>query len=275
MDKRRFWSRILCVAGIVVSVLGDYAYSGGSGFRRDGMRLLYLLSGSGLAALGASLGRIRHRTIVYCALGLAAISVPIWTGRWVWLTTHGHAEISILTDPLLVICGFGLVASLTGAVVALFDSLFASVSMQEVALINTRRRWWSGTVSFAALAVTAVGIVTHVVVVSSWLWGFNSLLILLGSGLAALGAFLGRSRYRKSLYGALGLTVCGLTTIFCAITDPRIGIDFSSDALHPAWWQIVAYAYLVGAVMSCVGTVLVVVESFRRTPVSKNNVEVT
>ena len=274
MDRRRFWSRILCVAGIVVSVLGDYVYSGGSGFRRDGMRLLCLLSGSGLAALGAFLGRIRHRTIVYCALGLAAISVPIWTGQWVWLTTHGHAEISILTDPLLVICGLGLVASLTGAVVALFDSLFASVPVQEVALMNTRR-WWSGTVSFAALAATAVGIVTHVVVASSWLWGFNSLLILLGSGLAALGAFLGRSRYRKSLYGALGLTACGLTTIFCAITDPRIGIDFSSDALHPAWWQIVAYAYLLGAVISSVGTVLIVVESFRSRPVPKGNPEAT
>lgn len=256
-------------------MLGDYVYGTGSGFGRDGMRLLCLLSGSGLAALGTFLGRIRHRTFVYCTLGLAVVSVPIWTGRWVWLTTHGYAEISILTDPLLVICGLGLVASLTGAVVALFDSLLASVPMQEVSLMNTCGRSWSGTMSFVALAVTAVGIVTHVVVVGSWLWGFNSLLILLGSGLAALGAFLGRSRYRKSLLGALGLTVCGLTTIFCAVTDPRTGIGFSSDVLHPAWWRVVAYAYLVGAVMSSVGAVLVAVESFRRTPIHKDSVEAT
>ena len=273
MDKRRLWPRILCVAGIVVSVLGDFVYGTGSGLRRDGMRLLCLLSGSGLAALGAFLGKMRHRTFVYCALGLAVVSVPIWTGRWVWLTTYGHTEIWILTDPLLLTCGLGLVASLTGAVIALFDSLFASMPAQGVASMSTRRRWWSGTVSFVALAVTAVGIVTHVVVVSSWLWGFNSLFILLGGGLAALGAFLGRSHYRKSLYGALGLTACGLTTIFYALTDPWIGTDFSSDALYPAWWQIVGYTYLIGGIMSSVGAVLVIVESFRRPLVSQDSVE--
>jgi len=272
MDRRRFWSLIPCLAGIVVSVLGDFVFSTGSGFRRDSMRVVCLLSGSGLAALGAFLGKIRHRTLVYCTLGLAVISVPIWTGRWIWLTTRGHTEIWILTDPLLLICGLGLVTSLTGAVIALFESLAASMLALGVASMSTRR-WWSGTVSFVALAVTAIGIITHVVVVSSWLWGFNSLLILLGSGLAALGAFLGRSRYRKFLYAALGLTVCGLTTIFYALTDPWTGTNFFSDALYPAWWQIVGYAYPVGGIMSSVGAVYVIFESFRRLHVSQNSVE--
>jgi hypothetical protein len=273
MDRRRLCSRILCIAGMVVSVLGDFVFSTGSGFRRDSMRLLCLLSGSGLAALGAFLGKIRHRTFVYCTLGLAVISVPIWTGQWVWLTTHGYAEISILTDPLLLTCGLGLVASLTGAMVVLFESLPASMLALGVASMNTRRRWSSGSVSFVGLAATAIGIVTHVVVVSSWLWGFNSLLILLGSGLGALGAFLGKSRYRKFLYGALGLTMCGLTTIFYALTDPWTGSNFLADALYPAWWQVVGYAYPIGGIMSSVGAVLVIVESFRRSPVPHDGVE--
>ncbi|RIE05732.1 hypothetical protein [Candidatus Cryosericum terrychapinii] len=90
--------------------------------------------------------------------------------------------------------------------------------------------------------------------------------ILAGSGLAALGALLGKSHHRKLLYGALGLTVCGLTTVFLAL-------NFYVDAAP--WWVFVALTYPIGLIMSLVGAVLVIVESFRRPPVPKENVEAT
>jgi multisubunit Na+/H+ antiporter MnhB subunit len=105
-----------------------------------------------------------------------------------------------------------------------------------------------------------------------WLWGGGDVsslpaVILPGSGLAALGAFLGRSRYRKYLYGALALTVCGLATLFLAF------IFYSETADTAPWWAFLVSACPIGGIMSLVGAVLVIFESFRRLPVPKDSVE--
>ena len=93
-------------------------------------------------------------------------------------------------------------------------------------------------------------------------------LILPGSGLVARAAFLGKSRCRKFLYAALVLTVCGLVAGFSVVVITFIN---QSELANP-WWAFVTYAYPVGAAMSLVGAVLVLVESFRRPSVSQDTV---
>jgi NADH:ubiquinone oxidoreductase subunit 6 (subunit J) len=102
-------------------------------------------------------------------------------------------------------------------------------------------------------------------------WLLLTGLTLPGSGLVARGAFLGKSRYRKFLYAALVLIVCGLIAGFTVLA---ITFMNQSDVPNP-WWAFVTYAYPIGVIMSCVGAVLVIVESFRRPLVPKDGVEPT
>jgi uncharacterized membrane protein HdeD (DUF308 family) len=142
----------------------------------------------------------------------------------------------------------------------LFQSPYASMSVPgDVEMSRRRRR--SRTVSFVGLAMIVVGLVALVVPVDG-LW---RALVLPGSGLAAHGAFLGRSRYRRLLCGALALTLNGLVSAFLILA-------FYFDAPNP-WWSFVGYAYPMGGIMSCVGAVLVIVESFRGPPVSADTAE--
>jgi membrane protein YdbS with pleckstrin-like domain len=81
-----------------------------------------------------------------------------------------------------------------------------------------------------------------------------------------LGAFLGKSRYRKFLYLALMMTLCGLIAVFF------IAMMFF-EAHNPPWWTYVVFACpICGAIMSLVGAVLVIVESFRRPPVPQDGI---
>jgi hypothetical protein len=71
MELRERWSRILCVAGMLTMVVGCL----------DPMEGAFLiLAGSGLLALGAHLGRSRHRKLVFWAFALTAVGVAILFG---------------------------------------------------------------------------------------------------------------------------------------------------------------------------------------------------
>jgi hypothetical protein len=89
----------------------------------------------------------------------------------------------------------------------------------------------------------------------------------LGSGLAALGALLSKSRYRRFMYGASVLTLCGMIALFL--------VAGNVEAPAAASWGFAMYAYPIGVIMSLVGAGLVLVESFHRPPVPKDNVEAT
>jgi hypothetical protein len=101
---------------------------------------------------------------------------------------------------------------------------------------------------------------------ASWFIHGPTLLFLLfpASGLVALGAFLARSRYRRFLYGAFGLTACGLIAAFLLLGY------LEAPALP--WFAYVAWAYPIGGIMTAVGAVVVIFESSRRAPVPKNDV---
>jgi hypothetical protein len=220
-----------------------------------------LLSGSGLVALGAFLGRSRYRTFAYGVLGLPVISVSAWIAYSLWFRTH-----------LPEIYWIGLFASLTGAMLVLFESPPASMPALGGVPVSTRRRSWAGTVSVVGLAVLPIVIVAFVG--SLWVVGsvpglFSIILyvfILAGSGLPALGAFLGKSRHRTFLYVALVLTVCGMIAALLLV--------FYDESRAP-WSAIFFFAYPLGLIMSCVGAVLVSRESLRRPPVSDDTVETT
>ncbi|MHB8107458.1 MAG: hypothetical protein ACYDH4_08545 [Candidatus Cryosericum sp.] len=160
-----------------------------------------------------------------------------------------------------------------------------------------KRILWSRILSIAGLAMIPTGVVAYVFnsrtpPYSSWLspgmiavgtvvyifngmfdpacrWMLLTGLILPASGLAALGACLARSHYRKLLYAALVLTVCGLIAGFGVFI---VKFNDSFDVPNP-WWALVTYAYPIGWIISLVGAALVIVQSFRRPPVSRDNVE--
>jgi hypothetical protein len=259
MNKRRLWSRVLCVAGIVVSVVGGRSFW--IGLCRDSLSEFCLLSGSGLVALSAFLGKSRYRTFAYGVLGLVVISVSAWIAYCLWFRTY-----------LPEIYWLGLMASLTGAVLVLFESPSASMPAVGDISISTRRRWWSAQVSVSGLIVMPIVILMFLG--SLWVVGSAPGLffilfytfILAGSGLPALGAFLGKSRHRTLLYVAYVLTVCGMIAALLLV--------FYDESRAP-WSAIFFFAYPLGLIMSCVGAVYVIIESFRRPPVPKDNVEAT
>jgi len=266
MDKHILWSRVLCMAGIVVSVLGSRPFW--IGLRLGWISELCLFSGSGLVALGAFFGKSYYRKLAYCALALAVIGVLALIARWVWLTTQWHPMLWFAEYALPLIYWPGLIASLTGAMLVLFESPSASMPGLEGVSVSTRRRWWSAQVSVVGIAV--MPIVIFYFVGSLWVVGsapglffiISYVFILAGSGLPALGAFLGKSRHQTFLYVALVLTVCGMIAALL--------LDFYHDqSMLPVFF----FAYLLGLIMSCVGAVLVIRESFHRPPVSQDSVE--
>ncbi|MHB8106188.1 MAG: hypothetical protein ACYDH4_01965 [Candidatus Cryosericum sp.] len=138
-----------------------------------------------------------------------------------------------------------------------------------------KHKFLSGILSVTGLVMMTIGAVTIL-----WSGGINHFLgsllgsgivrfwsFPLGGGMVALGAFLGKSRYRKFLYGALALTVCGLIAfILMAIA--------SFEAPTFGWYMFVVSACpITGAIMSLVGAVLIVVESLRGPVVPKHGAE--
>ena len=138
-----------------------------------------------------------------------------------------------------------------------------------------KRILWSRILCVIGLAMTAVVLVAFGVSweIGTFGWLSNVLFIAVFllpvslGGLVALGVFLGKSRYRRFMCYATVLTLCGTIAVFLLIGN--------FEAPTVPWWEFVAVAYPIGVIMSLVGAGLVLVESFRRPPAPKENVEAT
>jgi hypothetical protein len=71
MKTRLLWSNILVLVGLIAMLIGTIDPLEGS---------LIILTGSGMVALGALLGKSRHRLLLYCAFILIAIGVGVMFG---------------------------------------------------------------------------------------------------------------------------------------------------------------------------------------------------
>lgn len=71
MEKRQIWTRALAISGLVLMVLGALDPLEGS---------LVILGGAGMAAVGAHIGRSRHKTLLLRALVLVLVGVALMFG---------------------------------------------------------------------------------------------------------------------------------------------------------------------------------------------------
>jgi hypothetical protein len=71
MDNARRWSRILVIAGLVLMLVGAIDPLEGA---------LAIAPGAGLAALGAYIGKSRHRAFLFYAFALTVIGVGAMVG---------------------------------------------------------------------------------------------------------------------------------------------------------------------------------------------------
>lgn len=85
----------------------------------------------------------------------------------------------------------------------------------------------------------------------------GSFIILPGSGLLALGAFIGKSRYRALLCGAFILVAFGVGAM--VVTSMLGGIG--GNTRHSMWWSLVLLPYPAGWIAGLVGGILRLIES--------------
>lgn len=90
----------------------------------------------------------------------------------------------------------------------------------------------------------------------------GSLIILPSTGIVALGAFIGRSRYRVLLSWAFTVVGVGVGAMFVLSALGGIG----GDSGRSMWWGLVTLPYPVGWIMALAGGVLSLVESFKLAP---------
>ncbi len=88
----------------------------------------------------------------------------------------------------------------------------------------------------------------------------GAFVILPGSGLIALGAYLGKSHHRRFIYWAFGLTAFGVAVIIVWSLFGGVG----GDTGRSTWWLLTALPYPVGWIMSLLGAVHLLINSFRK-----------
>jgi hypothetical protein len=87
----------------------------------------------------------------------------------------------------------------------------------------------------------------------------GSLFILVGIGLMAVGAYIGRSRYRVLLSWSLGLVAVGVAAMVVLSWLGGIG----GNSGHSIWLAILIVPYPVGWLLGLVGAILALMESWR------------
>ena len=268
MNKRMLWSRILCLASIALIVLGVAVFRPGGELRRQYMHVLCTLSGSFLAALGAFLGKSHYRRFLYAALGVTVCGlIPPFL---LWALHSDYGPWWAFAEYVYPIAG---ILSLVGAVLILIEPLYASIeaALERIPL-STRTRQ-SRTLDIVGLVMMAVGVIA--LLGGVFAFGLSSAVLLLalfclpglGSGLVAFGTLLGKSGYRTFTCCVFLLTLWGTIGAFDLVGN--------FEAAAVGWRAYAAPAYPIGVVVSCVGAVLVIVESFRRTPIHNDGVEAT
>ena len=113
------------------------------------------------------------------------------------------------------------------------------------------RLLWSNILVIAGLLAMLVGAIDPLE---------GSFIILPGSGLVALGAFLGKSRYRIFLYWAFTLTAVGVGAM--VVLSMFGGIGGSTG--RSMWWGLLILPYPVGWITGLVGAILKLIESFKQ-----------
>ena len=84
--------------------------------------------------------------------------------------------------------------------------------------------------------------------------------VLAATGLVALGAFLGRSRFHRLAYWSFGLVLVGLAAIWI-VSAPG---NFRGESDLTGWWILFVVPYVVGGIAGFVGAVCTSVESLSR-----------
>ena len=87
----------------------------------------------------------------------------------------------------------------------------------------------------------------------------GAIIILAGSGLAALGARVGKSRHMKFVRWSFALTVIGVAVFW--VLSARGGLG--GDTFRSMWWALIVLPYPVGWVMSIIAAVRVLREYSR------------
>ncbi len=108
----------------------------------------------------------------------------------------------------------------------------------------SRSGFWSPALLSIGLAALLIGAVDPLE---------GSMIILPGSAMVALGAFLGRSSYRKLLYWAFGLTAVGIAALFGWSAVGGLG----GATGRSGWWGLTLLPYPTGWLMGLVGVVLI------------------
>jgi hypothetical protein len=108
---------------------------------------------------------------------------------------------------------------------------------------------WSRVLVVVGLVVVAIGTIDPLE---------GSILILLGIGVLALGAWLSESRQRRLLYLSLALTAIGVGGLWGLSAVGGIG----GRTGRSAWWAILLLPYPVGWIMGLVGGIRRIREAF-------------
>ena len=88
----------------------------------------------------------------------------------------------------------------------------------------------------------------------------GSFIILPGSGAVAIGAFLGKSRYRILLSWAFVLIAAGVGAMVVFTAMGGIG----GNSGHSIWWGLFILPYPLGWIIGLVGAILRLIEAFKR-----------